>query len=203
MKRDARAFLFDFHHVLSHDHFYESTLLPDHKEVSEWISQTIFGDHELVRDWMRGKTTWRILHDRIVGETGMDRLLLDQLFIESVKRMKIIDEMIDLARELKEKGFKIAIVSDNMDIFSEVTVPYQKFDQLFDEIFNSADHGLLKQDEHGKLFQYVADILGVPIENTIFIDDTKSTTDLFIELGGQAITHTDPESTRKQLFLLL
>lgn len=203
MNRDVHAILFDFHHVLSHDHFYESTLLPEHKEVSEWISQTIFGDHELVRDWMRGKTTWRVLHDRIVAETGMDRLLLDQLFVESVKQMKIVDEMINLARELKEKGFKIAIVSDNMDIFSEVTVPYQRFDQLFDAVFNSADHGLLKLDEHGKLFEHVADMLGVPIKQSIFIDDAKCNVDLFIELGGQAIMHTDPESTHKKLSSLL
>lgn len=203
MNRDVHAILFDFHHVLSHDHFYESTLLPEHKEVSDWISQTIFGDHELVRDWMRGKTTWRMLHDRIVAETGMDRLLLDQLFIESVKQMKIVDDMVCLAREVKEKGFKIAIVSDNMDIFSEVTVPHQKFDQLFDAVFNSADHGLLKQDEHGKLFQHVASILEVPIEQSIFIDDSKNNVDLFRELGGRAITHTDPESTRKHLSSLL
>lgn len=195
MSRDTHAILFDFHHVLSHDHFYESTLLPDYKEVSDWISQTIFGDHALVRDWMRGNITWRTLHECIARETGMDRTVLDPLFIESVKRMRIEEKMIQLAKELKDKGFKIAIVSDNMDIFSEVLVPHQKFDQLFDAVFNSADHGLLKQDEHGKLFQHVADMLGVPIKQTIFIDDTKSTTDLFIELGGRAITHTDPEST--------
>lgn len=200
MPQHARAVLFDFHHVLSHDHFYESTLLPDYKEVSEWISQNIFSDQELIRHWMRGKTTWRVLHDRITDATGMDRVLLDRLFVESVKQMKIETEMIELAQELKRAGHKLAIVTDNMDIFSEVTVPHQKFDLLFDVIFNSADHGLLKQDEHGKLFQCVADVLGVPIEQSIFIDDSKNNTDLFIELGGQAILHTDPRSTRNQLY---
>lgn len=203
MHKETHAILFDFHHVLSHDHFYESTLVPEYKDVSDWISQMIFGDRELVRDWMRGKVTWRELHARIARETGMDRVLLDELFIESVKRMRIEGEMITLAQELKDKGFKTAIVSDNMDIFSEVTVPHQKFDQLFNHIFNSADHGLLKSDEHGKLFYHVAEILRVPIEQTIFIDDTKSATDLFKELGGRAITHTDPASTREQLSFLL
>lgn len=203
MHKETHAILFDFHHVLSHDHFYESTLVPEYKDVSAWISQTIFGDRELVRDWMRGKVTWRELHARIACETGMDRELLDELFVESVKRMHIVEEMIVLAQELKDKGFKIAIVSDNMDIFSEVTVTHQKFDQLFNHIFNSADHGLLKSDEHGKLFHYVAETLRVPIEQTIFIDDTKSATDLFKELGGRAITHTDPKSTREQLSFLL
>lgn len=203
MNQQTRAILFDFHHVLSHDYFYVSTLESDHKEVGDWISQNIFTDKQLVQAWMRGKVTWRELHDRIVDETGIDRALLDQLFIESVKRMKMVPEMIELARELKDRGFKIAIVSDNMDIFSEVIVPHNQFNQLFDAIFNSADHGLLKQDEHGALFARVADTLGMSLEQTVFIDDTKSATDLFIELGGRAIIHTDPESTREQLFNIL
>ncbi len=199
MNQDVRAILFDFHHVLSHDYFYESTLVPEYQQVNDWISQHIFTDKQLINDWMRGKTSWCEIHDRIVRETGMDRALLDELFVESVKRMRIEQEMIKMAQQLKDKGFKIAIVSDNMDIFSEVTVPHQKFDQLFDEVFNSADHGLLKLDEHGMLFERVANTLGIPIKQTLFIDDTRKNTDLFIELGGQAITHTDPESTRQQL----
>lgn len=203
MDSRSRAILFDFHRVLSHDHFYESTLLPNHKDVSDWISQNIFSDHELVREWMRGKIDWRTLHDRVSIATGIDRALLDRLFVESVKQMKMETKMIDLAQELKRMGYKLAIVSDNMDIFSEVTVPHQKFDQLFDAIFNSADYGLLKQDEHGKLFELVADALGVPTEQSIFIDDSANNISLFIELGGRAITHIDPESTRIHLLTLL
>ena len=194
---------FDFHKVLCHDHFYESTLVPEYAEVSDWISKNIFTDHELVRDWMCGNTSWRKLHDQISLETGMDREQLDSLFIESVRRMKMDEEMIELVRELKHTGYKLGMITDNMDIFSEVTVPHQEFNLLFDAIYNSADQGLLKMDDDGALFKRVCVEMNVPITECLFIDDSQNNIDLFIRLGGHAITHTDCASTREQLSSLL
>ena len=198
-----RAVLFDFHKTLCHDNFYESVLSAEHANVREWITKNIFQNSELVKEWMRGKTDWRSIHTHIVAATGIDRELLDRAFIESVKRMRLDEEMIRLAQELKQKGFIVAIVTDNMDIFSEITVPYHGLADVFDVIFNSADQTLLKGDEHGKLFAIVADKIGIATNQSILIDDSKKTTDLFRELGGLAITHTDAYSTREELFSIL
>lgn len=194
---------FDFHKVLCHGHFYESTLLPKYTDVSDWISKNIFFDQELVRDWMRGKTNWRKLHDQISLETGMDRELLDYLFVESVKQMKMDEEMIGLVRELKQAGYKLGMITDNMDIFTEVTIPHQEFNLLFDAIYNSADHGLLKMDDDGALYKRVCEEMSVPITECLFIDDSQSNTDLFMKLGGRAILHKNHSSTCEQLFSLL
>ncbi|MDZ4295947.1 MAG: HAD hydrolase-like protein, partial [Patescibacteria group bacterium] len=136
--------------VLSTDRFYECTLLPQYQDTYEWIQTHIFGNDELVRQWMRGKKTSAEINALIAGCTGIAYDVLVTLFEESVRRMTLSQGVMSLATDLKLSGRKIAIVTDNMDVFSCITVAQHRLDEFFDVIVNSADYGVLKREEGGR-----------------------------------------------------
>ena len=180
-----KTILFDFGGVLCHDRFYEKTLVPRYQSVFDWLQTNVFSNKELVHDWMRNKVGSADINRLIAQNSGIEFAALARLFEESVRLMDLDQRVLGLARQLKDSGHKIGIVTDNMDVFSKITVHHHRLDGLFDVITNSADYGRLKKDENGSLFDLTLDTLGESIENSLMIDDSTATIDLFIQKGGQ------------------
>lgn len=105
--------------------------------------------------------------------------------------MKLDKEIKDLAESLKLSGKKIGIVTDNMDIFTQITIPNHQLETLFDIVINSADYGMLKKEDNGKLFDIALAALGENIENSLMIDDSESTIELYKQKGGHGFVYRD------------
>ncbi len=103
--------------------------------------------------------------------------------------MKLEEKVKDIAESLKCTGKKIGIVTDNMDVFTEITVPNHHLNMLFNVIINSADYGMLKRDKDSKLFDIALTALGEKIENSLMIDDSKSTIELYKKKGGHGFVY--------------
>ncbi len=183
-----RTILFDFDGVLCHDRFYGNRVQNQYPKVHDWIQQNIFGkDGGIVKDWMRGKINAREVNRIIAENTGIEKELLHEMLIDSVKEMKIDERMMEEARRLKRSGCKLCLVTDNMDVFTEITVGNHKLDSLFDGIVNSSDHGCLKKDENGKLFDIALSVVGERnMGNTLLIDDSADAIELYRKKGGNA-----------------
>lgn len=194
-----RAILFDFDGVLCRDRFYEKALLPNHAVVYDWLQTHIFSNKELVRQWMRGEVTSDTINKLIAKNIGIDFINLVALYNQSIKMMRLDEEVMNLAAKLKLAGKKIAIVTDNMDVFSQITVSNHKLNALFDVVINSADHGLLKKDDSGALFDIALAALGEKIEKSLMIDDSDTTIDLYRQKGGQGFVYKNFEELK--LFL--
>lgn len=181
--------LFDFDGVLCKGRFYEKTLLPNYSEVYDWIQMNIFGNKDLVRDWMRNRVNSAEVNELIAKNTGIENKLLNGLYEESVRRMELEERIIDLAKSLKSEGKKIGIVTDNMDVFTKITIPNHRLDKLFEVIVNSADYGLLKKEENGRLFDIALATLGEVIENSLMIDNSEATIELYKQKDGQGFLY--------------
>ncbi|MEI6144106.1 MAG: HAD hydrolase-like protein, partial [Candidatus Berkelbacteria bacterium] len=107
------------------------------------------------------------------------------LYEESVRQMRLDQHLLDLALSFKKSGAKVAIVTGNMDVFSDITVGNHKLNKKFDLIVNSADYKLNKDDEDGKLFDIVMEELGEDIQDSLLIDDSARTIKLFRKKGGR------------------
>jgi FMN phosphatase YigB (HAD superfamily) len=186
---DYEAVLFDFDGVLCRGRFYEKTLLPAHKKIYEWIQKNIFGNKELVRKWMRNRIVSAEINELISKSTGIEYELLDQLYKKSVNEMILENDIMDLVRSLKLSGKKIGIVTDNMDIFSEIVIKKNRLDKIFDIVINSADYGVLKKDQNGKLFDIALFSLNEKIENSLLIDDSRSVVELYERKGGHGFVY--------------
>lgn len=67
-----------------------------------------------------------------------------------------------------------------MDFFNEVLVPKYSLYNIFPVIINSSDHGILKTEEDGKLFDIAMEQVGeVNYNKTLLIDDSASYRQVF------------------------
>lgn len=191
--------LFDFDGVLSQGRFYKSQLLPAHADLYETIQVSLFGNKTLVHDWMRGRIGYRDIHRRLEEEgIGQTAIFLNTALEESVRHMALDERVLALAQTLKTSGKKIGLVTDNMDIFSQVTVGCHGLDRIFDLIANSADEGMLKNDQEGLLFDRVLKRMGESsYGSVVMIDDSAGTIDLFSRKGGVGFLYKDFETLQE------
>jgi FMN phosphatase YigB (HAD superfamily) len=183
----TKAVIFDFDGVLCQDYFY-TTVKGKYEHVRNFIEENVFGDNkELVDEWMRGEKSSREINMYIARETNIDYLLLENLFKESVKKMKIDHDLLEFARRLKSSGLKIALVTNNMDVFNDITIPHNKLNLTFPAIVNSCNFGCLKHEKSGLLFDVVLKkIQHKEFESTLLIDDSDKACEMFKNKGGQA-----------------
>jgi len=187
MKPNIRTILFDFDGVFCHDRFYVKTLLPKHRKTYDWIQENLFErNQDFVHRWMKGQITSSEVNRWIAEKTDIDCEQLVHLFSESVRLMVIDQELLELITQLRNKGIKIGLVTDNMDVFSTITITSHKLNERFDAIINSADYGFLKKDENGKLFDIALERVGESIEESLLVDNSATAIALFKQKGGQA-----------------
>jgi FMN phosphatase YigB (HAD superfamily) len=182
---------FDFDGVLCTDRFFAG-LKPDYPQVREWVSQHIFSGEKWGDQWMRGEIDYRRINRMISDATGISSELLDRMLPEGVRLMQVNATLIRWAETLKAKGVKVALVTNNMDIFTAITVPLKQLDKTFPVIVNSCDYGLMKQDENGKLFDTALEKLGLTtFKNVLLIDDSAGYCDIFRAKGGEAYQYSN------------
>jgi FMN phosphatase YigB (HAD superfamily) len=169
--------------------------MPEYPQVLDWISRHIFSGEKYGDRWMRGGLTYRQINRIISEATGISQDLLNERLIPSVRRMKVNPSLIQLAENLKTRGIQVALVTNNMDVFNQVTIPEKQLDKTFPVIINSCNHGLMKQDENGRLFDIAREKLGLPdFKDILLIDDSVTYCDIFKAKGGQAYFYRDQEA---------
>jgi FMN phosphatase YigB (HAD superfamily) len=195
--KKLEAVFFDFDGVLCTDYFY-TTLQEEYPDVLEFVNQEIFrGERKYSDRWMRGEFVYDDINKMISSATGIKLEKLTKLFIESIKLMKINKELLELAQSLKQSGVQIALVTNNMDIFNEVTIPYNSFDKVFPVIINSSDHGAMKHEQNGKLFDIALQQLGLDsLNNILLIDDSEKACKMFESKGGMTYLFSDIKDFR-------
>lgn len=109
--------------------------------------------------------------------------------------MRIDKNLLDLAKQLKSKNRKVALVTNNMDVFNTVTIKHNRLDQIFPIIINSYDHGLMKHDENGKLFDIALDKVDESdYSKVLLIDDSIRMRTAFENKGGSIFPYDTFES---------
>jgi FMN phosphatase YigB (HAD superfamily) len=185
------AVFFDFDGVLCTDRFF-AALTPDYPHVRDWITRHVFGGEKYGDKWMRGELNYREINKIIADATGISYELLDRILPEGVGLMQVNTTLIEWAETLKNKDVKVALVTNNMDVFSEITIPVKQLDKVFPVIVNSCDYGLMKQDENGKLFDIALQKLGLAaFKDVLLIDDSATYCDIFRAKGGQVYQYSN------------
>lgn len=173
MKENLKLVLFDFNGVLSNSKFYSSLEKDDKNLHSKVISTVFFNENlNLVNKWMRGDISYLDVNSYLSFEMGVDSDYLNNQLIESVYNMKLNNDIITLASNLKQKGIKVAVLTDNMDVFEKFLVPKYDLNSVFDYIFTSNSYKKLKLDDNASLLSDIFDIVGVKARETLLVDDS-------------------------------
>ncbi|MBU3925346.1 hypothetical protein KJ854_05455 [Patescibacteria group bacterium] len=186
--------IFDFDGVLCRDYFY-TNLKAFYPLVSDFINTRIFAKGSDVPDkWMRGELTADEVNKFISDNTGIDFDELSNLFVESVHAMKIDNRLLNLAKIVLSGGGKVALVTNNMDVFNKITIKNHNLDKIFPVIVNSSDYGIMKHDENGRLFDIAMEKLGVSnYDDTLLIDDSSKARMVFESKGGATFPYENYE----------
>lgn len=194
------SIIFDFNGVLSHDHFYSNPqyrqLEQKHPGVYEFIQTHIFQTEDMVNTWMRNQMTATDVNRYIADNTTIDLDTLSQILLESVACMTIEQRLIEIILRLKQSGILVALVTDNMDVFSQITINNHHLDDIFPVIVNSSDYGILKSDNQGQLFDIAHDQLNSKerYNRSLLIDDSARARTVYEAKGGKTYPYTSYEN---------
>ena len=166
-----RTVFFDFDGVLCFDRFYKS-IKKKYPEVFRFIQENVFNT-EMIDGWMRNEINSNDVNLLISKKTGIDFDELDSLFIKDVEEMDLDLRPVSFFKER-------VLVTNNMDVFSEVTK--KRLKKVFPFMFNSADYGVLKTEG---LFDIVLKELNLKYEDVLLIDNSERIGRFFKQKGGQ------------------
>lgn len=173
--------LIDYDGTICFDRFWRN-VEPD---IFAQIQSHLFGsDRSLVHAWMRGKLTAEQINHFLAERIKLDYQQLWQIFVADCQSMRISQATLTTVQNLRE-GFQTILLTDNMDCFSRFTVPALRLGDYFDEIINSADHGVMKDDNDGLLFETIINERAAKVGQCWLIDNSKSACSHFARRGGK------------------
>ncbi len=188
----SRPILFvDFDGTICTDRYWHS--LSGEEQVR--LQQALFVDNKpLAHAWMRGEKTSEEINQFLADTCSLDYGELWNTFVTDCKSFALENGVYEAIGEVRTR-YRTVLVTDNMDCFGRFIVPSIKLDKVFDHIWNSSDHGFLKNDYDGRAYTEACHELGADISECVLIDDREHSIDTFAQLGGQTYLTGSPKDT--------
>jgi putative hydrolase of the HAD superfamily len=95
------------------------------------------------------------------------------------------DRLIDYLRELRRRGYKLAICTNNVREWEQLWRAKLPVDEIFDVVVDSAFVGTRKPER--RIYELTLERLGVPAAAALLIDDIEVNCDAARKLGIQAV----------------
>ncbi len=179
-----KAVVFDFGGVLAEEGFREGLKAIARKNglpPEEFFSLA----NELVyaTGYLLGRARERDFWQAIREKTGIksdDEGLREEL----LQRFLLRPEMLDVVKKLKDKGFIVAILSDQTDWLDELN-RRRPFFHLFDHVFNS--YHIHKGKRDPSVFVDICKKMGIAPEEVLFVDDNGGNIDRARSQGLETI----------------
>jgi putative hydrolase of the HAD superfamily len=170
MSGEVKAVIFDFGGVLAEEGFragLEAIAIKNGLDSGDFYSraEALVYSTGYVTGMANEAAYWKALRGK-TGIAGSD----DQLREEILKRFVVRPDMLSCVRELKRRGIKVAILSDQTNWLMEVD-GRASFSTDFDHVFNSYTLGMSKRKEG--TFSKVCGMMGVKPVETLFVDDNE------------------------------
>jgi epoxide hydrolase-like predicted phosphatase len=94
-------------------------------------------------------------------------------------------DVIDYMRGLRDRGYKLAICTNNVREWEPLWRSMLPVDEIFDVVVDSAFIGARKPER--RIYDVTLERLGVPAEVSLFVDDLEINCDAARELGMRAV----------------
>jgi len=112
------------------------------------------------------------------------------------ERFEHAPDMAGLVRRAHASGLRTGLLSNSWGN----DYPRQGWEEMFDVIVISGEVGMRKPDRD--IFEHTLDLLGIPAEQCVFVDDMSSNVQAAASLGFVGVQHTSYESTAAELDVL-
>ncbi|MFC1819471.1 hypothetical protein ACFLZG_00090 [Thermodesulfobacteriota bacterium] len=183
--------IFDFAFTLCSELYFKEIGIESESKITEFIFR---GDNikKWSDPWMSGELTSKDICKYLSDNLPFSSDDIYSALCRGCSHLDMNQEVYNFAKALAISEKKTALVTINADIFSQIVVPQNGFDSIFDIIVNSADE---HEIDKGKLLQYSLDLFGSDITfgTSLLIDDSPIV-DWFRAQGGYAYRYTDDDS---------
>jgi FMN phosphatase YigB (HAD superfamily) len=184
--------VFDFGFTLCPD-FYFNVAPPEYPHWQQIFQQRIFANKDLVDCWMVNEVTTADIAAVIAQEVDLDLAEIIEYMQEGCKNLSFNPALMQFALAQRSFGRKTALVTANMDIFTQIVVPAHGLDTIFDMIINSADYGEINKEHLWPLaFRQLGK--GIGYANSVLIEDSRPAAERFRQLGGLAYRYTGDDA---------
>ena len=201
MKRYKCLFV-DWHLTLSTSVFWEQFSDPAHPQhrLFAFMQSALFapaGVEIWLLPWMRGAFTSEAVVQGVCRGTDLDPFFALQELQTSCQQMRLVSEAVpQYVADLRAKGLRVVIATDNMDTFHRWTVPGLRLHTLFDDMLNSWQLRALKEDvgQEGRSL-FFADYLqahGIGRGESLLLDDGDEAFGRIIRQFGIDFQHIEP-----------
>jgi len=165
----------DCNGVLEHiDHDYSiSGYYKGNTEIIDKINNLIFGSRYLLKTWNINEITTEELNKIFSHKFNISETFLNELLIQNIKDFSWNWDLINLFQIYRGQGIKVIMTTNNIDLFTEIAIPYNNFNNYFDKIYNSADLMCLKEDNDFELYKKISMEYGLNKSEILVIDDNN------------------------------
>lgn len=157
-------------------------------EVLERVYKVIFESHEW-RMLDRGTITEEEAIERFCRVSEEDSHIIKKAMNNWHDILVPIDDTVKILKKLKEKGFKLYVLSNYHKKAFEWTIKKNEFFNLFDGMVISCDINFIKPER--QIYEHLLNKFNLDPKETIFIDDLDENLEGAKELGINTIKFND------------
>jgi FMN phosphatase YigB (HAD superfamily) len=186
---DIRCIVFDFGFTLSSDLYFKIPP-PECPNWQQLIQQHIFSNNDLVDDWMRANISLKDIAEELVPIVHMEHPRIMKFLKAGCHKLDFNQAVFDFALEQRQRGRKSVIVTNNMDVFTQIVVPQHNLHDKFDIIINSFDYQEIdKSILWAKAFELLGK--GISYRQSLLIEDGENNVKKFRRNGGYAYQYVN------------
>ena len=139
------------------------------------IHYNIVLTHEMFSKFIQGNNDKYVINSLLVNSTiSLTELseLKDQLFIKNISKLKIIDGIYDIIKQIKTTGHKLCIVTNCNKLVACEIIKYINIDQLIDFIISSND--CKNGKPHSEPYKKAIDKYNISNKKCFVFEDSKT-----------------------------
>ena len=202
-----KTIFLDWNGTICNNVFWQQLDNDSTKEIFEKIKKCLFIDNgNLIDPWMKNQLSMNDIINTISNKTKINKQFLKEQLIFSSENMNFINpEIPNIIKLIQEKGIKVVLASDNMDVF-RYTISKLKLDLLFDDLLLSNEIGFLKTEWTGNTSLFFKNYIKrkhLNLSECILIDDAKNLTDMCHDIGMQNLKIDNCYETINKLKIFL
>ena len=201
--QNIKTIFLDWNGTICNNVFWEQLDNGTTKDIFEKITKSLFVNNcDFIEPWMKNKLNFNDIIDVIHKETGFDKTFLkEQLIISSINMNYIDPEIPSVIKAIQNKGIKVVLASDNMDIF-RYTITNLKMDLLFDDLLLSNEIGFVKSELKNNKSLFFDNYINkhhLTYDNCVLIDDSQEIANTCKSIGMNNIKINDCKKTIEKL----
>ena len=150
MKKSYKTIFFDWNKTLSYSLFWEQWSdknHPNHNKKDILTKELFVNNKDIIKKWMLGDVVSEDIAGLLNESVGLTKEDIISDLAHSCENMSYaFEDLLNTIQNIRKRGVKCVIATDNMDTFRRWTIPGMKLEEYFDDFLISNELKIMKFD---------------------------------------------------------